>query len=81
MRYLLDHTKFGFCWLDIIAVLLFAAAVIYIHKKLKKMKEEKNKLEEQLAALNADSAVENTDPAKAIEQNAPNVPEEGAYGS
>lgn len=81
MSYLLDHTKFGFCWLDIIAALLLIAVVIYVYKKLKKMKNEKEKLEEQLSSLNADLAVENNEPVKAIEQNAPNVPEEGAYGS
>ena len=81
MSYLLDHTKLGFCWLDLIALVLLIGAIILVRKELKKMKEEKQKLEEELAKLNAGTAVENNAPFESVEQNAPNVPEEGAYGS
>ena len=81
MSYLLDHSKLGFCWLDLIALILLIAAILVVRKKLKKMKEEKEKLEDELAKLNAGTAIDNNAPFESVEQNAPNVPEEGAYGS
>ena len=73
MSYLLDHTVLGFCWLDLIAALLLVLAILYIRQKLKKMKEQIEDLEEQLAAQNAQFVDVNNKPYEAIEQNAPNI--------
>ena len=43
MAFLLQHTRLGFCWLDLIAlaVLLVVIGVfIYQHRKLKKQEKE-----------------------------------------
>lgn len=58
MAFLLEHTRLGFCWLDLIAlaVLLVVTGVfIYQHRKLKKQEKE---LRDQLATLTADKTAE-----------------------
>ena len=58
MAVLLEHTRVGFCWLDLIAlaVLLVVIGVfIYQHRKLKKQEKE---LREQLSVIYADKTVE-----------------------
>ena len=58
MAFLLEHTRLGFCWLDLIAlaVLLVVIGVfIYQHCKLKKQEKE---LREQLSVIYADKTVE-----------------------
>ena len=58
MAFLLQHTRLGFCWLDLIAlaVLLVVIGVfIYQHRKLKKQEKE---LREQLSVIYADKTVE-----------------------
>lgn len=58
MAFLLQHTRLGFCWLDLIAlaVLLVVIGVfIYQHRKLKKQEKE---LHEQLSVIYADKTVE-----------------------
>ena len=58
MAFLLEHTRLGFCWLDLIAlaVLLVVIGVfIYQHRKLKKQEKE---LQEQLSVIYADKTVE-----------------------
>ena len=58
MAFLLQHTRLGFCWLDLIAlaVLLVVIGVfIYQHRKLKKQEKE---LQEQLSVIYAEKTVE-----------------------
>ena len=58
MAFLLEHTRLGFCWLDLIAlaVLLVVIGVfIYQHRKLKKQEKE---LQDRLSAVYADKTVE-----------------------
>ena len=58
MSFILEHTRLGFCWLDLIAlaVLLVVIGVfIYQHRKLKKQEKE---LREQLSVIYADKTVE-----------------------
>ena len=58
MAFLLQHTRLGFCWLDLIAlaVLLVVIGVyIYQHRKLKKQEKE---LQDRLSAVYADKTVE-----------------------
>ena len=58
MAFLLQHTRLGFCWLDLIAlaVLLVVIGVfIYQPRKLKKQEKE---LHDQLSVIYADKTVE-----------------------
>lgn len=58
MAYLLNHTILGFCWFDIIAAVILIGIVVYSVLRLKKMKRERDLLEEKLASQNADKIVE-----------------------
>lgn len=58
MAYVLQHTRLGFCWLDLVALVILLVVVgVYIHqhRKLKKMEKE---LQERLSAVYADKTVE-----------------------
>ena len=57
MAFLLQHTRLGFCWLDLIAlaVLLVVIGVfVWQHRKLKKQEKE---LQDRLSAVYADKTV------------------------
>ena len=58
MAFVLQHTRLGFCWLDLVALVILLVVIgVYIHqhRKLKKMEK---KLQEQLSSVYADKAVE-----------------------
>ena len=58
MAFLLQHTRLGFCWLDLIAlaVLLVVIGVfVWQHRKLKKQEKD---LQDRLSAVYADKTVE-----------------------
>lgn len=58
MAFVLQRTRFGFCWLDLIALaVLLVVAVVFItqHRKLKKQEKE---LQERLSSIYAEEAVE-----------------------
>lgn len=57
MAYILEHTRLGFCLLDIPAVIILVAIIAFFVIKAKKMKDEQKELEEQIAKLNADDGV------------------------
>ena len=33
MSYLLEHTKFGFCWLDLLALIVLIVVVVFFMQK------------------------------------------------
>ena len=58
MAFVLQHTRLGFCWLDLVALVILLVVIgVYIHqhRKLKKMEKE---LKEQLSSVYADKTVE-----------------------
>ena len=58
MAYLLEHTKLGFCWWDLLAlIILLAVVIVYLARRHDLKKEQKN-LEDQLADLYAEDSVE-----------------------
>lgn len=61
MSYILEHTRLGFCWWDLIAlIILIVVAVIFVYKFLSMKKTQKN-LEDQIAEIySEDVEVEST---------------------
>ena len=57
MTYILQHTRLGFCWLDLIALLVLIGVVTMFIVKRNKMKKEEKELQDQLSALYADGVV------------------------
>ena len=57
MAYLLEHTKLGFCWWDLLALLILLAVVIVYLVRRHNLKKEQKDLEDQLSDLNAEDSV------------------------
>lgn len=51
MAYILDRTRWGFCWWDMLALVILVIVIVTFSLKLSKMNEEKKELEKQLADL------------------------------
>ena len=51
MAYLLEHTKLGFCWWDLLALLILLAVVIVYLVRRHNLKKEQKDLEDQLSDL------------------------------
>ena len=58
MSYLLEHTKVGFCWLDLLALIVLIVVVVFFVKKNTKLKDEQKDLEDQLSELYAQDSIE-----------------------
>ena len=63
MSYILEHTRLGFCWWDLIAlIILIVVAVIFVYKFLSMKKTQKD-LENQISEIySEDVDVESTSP-------------------
>ena len=59
MAYVLEHTKFGFCWWDLLALLLLVVLVAVYLVRRHNLKKEQKELEDQLADLYAGDSVKN----------------------
>lgn len=57
MAYLLEHTKLGFCWWDLLALLIVLAVVIVYLVRRHNLKKEQKDLEDQLSDLYAEDSV------------------------
>ena len=57
MAYLLEHTKLGFCWWDLLALLILLAVVIVYLVRRHNLKKEQKDLEDQLSDLYAEDSV------------------------
>lgn len=57
MAYLLEHTKLGFCWWDLLALLILLAVVIVYLVRRHNLKKEQKYLEDQLSDLYAEDSV------------------------
>ncbi|GEM_PF-812647 len=49
MTYLFEHTAFGFCWWDLVALLVVLGVILVMVIKLRNQKKELKKLEDILA--------------------------------
>ena len=51
MSYILEHTRLGFCWWDLIAlIILIVVAVIFVYKFMNMKKTQKD-LEDQISEI------------------------------
>ena len=48
MAYLFEHTKFGFCWLDLLALLILLAVIVVFGVRNRDLKKQQKDLEDQL---------------------------------
>ena len=58
MRYIIEHTRLGFCWWDLLALIILLAVIIVWIAKHRDLKKEQNDYEDQLSDLYAGDSVE-----------------------
>lgn len=58
MTYIIEHTRFGFCWWDIPALIVLLVVIVVFLVKRHEMKKEEKDLEDQLSALYAEDTME-----------------------
>ena len=58
MSYIIEHTRLGFCWLDIVALVVLLVVVIWFMVKRHDMKNEEKDLEDELSAIYAGDTVD-----------------------
>ena len=58
MSYIIQHTCLGFCWLDLVALIVLIAVIAVAFLRRRDMKKEEKDLEEELSAYYADQTVE-----------------------
>lgn len=66
MSYIIEHTKLGFCWWDLLALIILLIVVIVWLVRRHNLKSEQKDLEDQLSDLYADDSIE----AEEAEENA-----------
>ena len=58
MSYIFEHTRLGFCWRDLLALVILVIVVVAFAVKRSKLKDEQDELEDQLSELYAEDSVE-----------------------
>ena len=58
MSYIIQHTCLGFCWLDLVALLVLIAVVVVALLRRRDKKKEAKELEDKLSAFYAEDTVE-----------------------
>ena len=58
MLYILSHTKLGFCWWDLQALILLIIVIAVFAVKHHDMKKEEKDLEDEISQLCADDTVQ-----------------------
>ena len=58
MTYIFEHTRLGFCWWDLLALVILVIVVVAFAVKRSKLKDEQDELEDQLSELYAEDSVE-----------------------
>jgi protein-S-isoprenylcysteine O-methyltransferase Ste14 len=59
MAYILAHSRLGFCWWDILALIVLIAVIVVFLVKYFKMRKEEKELEDQLSETRTDYSCEN----------------------
>ena len=58
MSHIIQHTCLGFCWLDLVALLVLIAVIAVALLRRRDMKKEEKDLEDELSAFYAEETVE-----------------------
>ena len=58
MSFIIQHTCLGFCWLDLVALVILIGVIVFVIKKKRDIKNEAEELEDQLSAFYAEETVE-----------------------
>ena len=51
MAYIFEHTRFGFCWWDLLMIILLIVLIIVFIVQMHKLNKRKKKLEDKVADI------------------------------
>ena len=58
MSFIFQHTRLGFCWLDLIALAVLVVGVVVFVVQRRKLVQQEKELEDQLSAKYAENVVD-----------------------
>ena len=58
MSFILEHTRLGFCWLDLIALAVLVVVVVVFVVQRRKLVQQEKDLEDQLSTKFAENVVD-----------------------
>ena len=58
MSFILEHTRLGFCWLDLIALAILVVVIIVFVVQRRKLVQQEKDLEDQLSGKFAENVVD-----------------------
>ena len=53
MTYILEHTTFGFCWWDLVALIILIALIVVFIVQMHSLNKKKKELEDQVSEKEA----------------------------
>jgi len=57
MSFVLSHSRLGFCWWDLLALIALVVAIVFFVVRYRNMKKQEKELEDDLSALYADDTM------------------------
>ena len=58
MSYILEHTRLGFCWWDLLALIVLLVVIVAFAVRRSNLRDEQKELEDQLSELYAEDSME-----------------------
>ena len=58
MSYILEHTRLGFCWWDLLALIVLIVVIVVFAVRRSNLRDEQKELEDQLSDLYAEDSME-----------------------
>lgn len=58
MSFVLSHSRLGFCWWDLLALVALVVVIVFFVVRYRNMKKQEKELEDELFALYADDTME-----------------------
>lgn len=56
MSYILEHTRLGFCWWDLLALIILIVVIVVFAVRRSNLRDEQKELEDQLSDLYAEDS-------------------------
>ncbi len=58
MSFVLSHSRLGFCWWDLLALVALVVVIVFFVIRYRNMKKQEKELEDDLSALYANDTME-----------------------
>lgn len=58
MSFVLSHSRLGFCWWDLLALIALVVVIVFFVIRYRNMKKQEKELEDDLSALYANDTME-----------------------